>query len=88
MTEPGHAASFGIDLIIMASAGGVGFAVGAAAVERDAGECAEAGIFTPWAPWRAGDAGAASSPRTQSVWAICAAFAARCSLVRCDQSAA
>jgi hypothetical protein len=37
MTESGHAASFGIDLIIMASAGGVELAVGAAAVERHDG---------------------------------------------------
>jgi hypothetical protein len=31
MTESGHAASFGIDIIIMASAGGVELAVGGAA---------------------------------------------------------
>jgi hypothetical protein len=34
MTESGHAASFGIDIIIVASAGGVELAVGTAAVER------------------------------------------------------
>jgi hypothetical protein len=45
MTESGHAASFGIDIIIMASAGGVELAVGAAAVERHDGVCAEAGVI-------------------------------------------
>ena len=45
MTESGHAASFGIDIIIMASAGGVEFAVGAAAVERQDGVCAESGVI-------------------------------------------
>jgi hypothetical protein len=45
MTESGHAASFGIDIIIMASADGVELAVGAAAVERHYGVCAEAGVI-------------------------------------------
>jgi hypothetical protein len=45
MTESGHAASFGIDIIIMASAGGVELAVGAAAVERHDGVRAEAGVI-------------------------------------------
>ena len=45
MTESGHAASFGIDIIIMASAGGVELAVGAAAVERYDGVCAESGVI-------------------------------------------
>jgi hypothetical protein len=45
MTESGHAASFDIDLIIMASAGGVALAVGAAAIERHDGVCAEAGVI-------------------------------------------
>jgi|GEM_PF-5208239 hypothetical protein len=45
MTESGHAASFGIDIIIMASAGGVELAVGAAAVERHDGVCAEGGVI-------------------------------------------
>jgi hypothetical protein len=44
MTESGHAASFGIDIIIMASAAGVELAVGAAAVERHDRVCAEAGV--------------------------------------------
>jgi hypothetical protein len=45
MTESGRAASFGIDIIIMASAGGVELAVGAAAVERHDGVCAKAGVI-------------------------------------------
>jgi hypothetical protein len=45
MTESGHAASFGIDIIIMASAGGVEFAVGAAAVERHDGVYVESGVI-------------------------------------------
>jgi hypothetical protein len=48
MTESGHAASFGTDIIIMASAGGVELAVGAAAVERHDGVCAEAGARQPF----------------------------------------
>ena len=41
MTESGHAVSFGIDIIIMASADGVELAAGTAAVERHDGVCAE-----------------------------------------------
>jgi hypothetical protein len=45
VTESGDAASFGIDIIIMASAGGVELAVGAAAVGRHDGVCAESGVI-------------------------------------------
>jgi hypothetical protein len=41
MTESGHAASAGIDIIITASACGVEFAVGAAAVQAHDLVCAE-----------------------------------------------